>query len=66
MLLFSSNQGGFLVIMRGKKGVRRRQKKKKLKLSEKSNLDKDIVKLAFSYFIEHVLLAKEMKNLIDL
>ena len=53
MLLFSSNQGGFLVIMRGKKGVRRRQKKKKLKLSEKSNLYKDIVKLAFSYFIEH-------------
>lgn len=39
--------------MEKKKEYTEDKKKKKLKLSEKSNLYKDIVKLAFSYFIEH-------------
>ena len=51
-----------------KKGKRTSTKrtKKKAKLSGKSNLDEDIVKLALLYFVEHVLLGKEGKNLIDL
>ena len=40
--------------------------KNKAKLNMKSNLDEDIVKLALLYFVEHVLLEKEWKNLIDL
>ena len=40
--------------------------KNKAKLNMKSNLDEDIVKLALLYFVEHVLLGKEWKNLIDL
>ena len=43
-----------------------KKKKNKAKLNEKSNLDEDIVKLALLYFVEHVLLRKEWKNLIDL
>ena len=41
-------------------------KKKKANLCEKLNLDEDIVKLALLYFVEHVLLGKEGKNLINL
>ena len=41
-------------------------KKKKANLSEKLNLDEDIIKLALLYFVEHVLLGKEGKNLINL
>ena len=50
-----------------KKGKRSTKKtKNKAKLNGKSNLDEDIVELALSYFVEHVLLGKERKNLIDL
>ena len=40
--------------------------KKKGKLSEEMNLDEEILKLALLYFLEHVLLGKKGKNLIDL
>ena len=40
--------------------------KKKEKLSEEVNLDEEILKLALLYFLEHVLLGKYGKNLIDL
>ena len=43
-----------------------KEDKKKAKLNGKSNLDEDIVKLALLYFVEHVPLGKEGKNLIDL
>ena len=50
-----------------KKGKRSTKKtKNKAKLNGKSNLDEDIMKLALLYFVEHVLLGKEGKNLIDL
>ena len=51
-----------------KKGKRMSTKKTKneAKLNGKSNLDEDIVELALSYFVEHVLLRKKWKNLIDL
>ena len=46
--------------------AQRGQKRRQSTLSGKSNLDEDIVKLALLYFVEHVLLGKEGKNLIDL
>ena len=39
---------------------------KRTKLSKKSNFDEDIIKLILLYFVEHVLLGKKGKNLIDL
>ena len=38
---------------------------KRTKLSKKSNFDEDIIKLILLYFVEHVLLGKKGKNLID-
>ena len=52
--------------MRNERKRVQRGQKKKANLCEKLNLDEDIVKLALLYFVEHVLLGKEGKNLINL
>ena len=56
----------FIALCKKGKRISTKKTKNKAKLNGKSNLDEDIVKLALLYFVEHVLLGKEGKNLIDL
>ena len=56
----------FIALCKKRKRMSTKKSKNKEKLNGKSNLDEDIVKLALFYFVEHVLLRKKWKNLIDL
>ena len=56
----------FIALCKKRKRMSTKKTKNKAKLNGKSNLDEDIVKLALLYFVEHVLLRKEWKNLIEL
>ena len=56
----------FIALCKKGKRMSTKKTKTKAKLNGKSNLDEDIVKLALLYFVEHVLLKKEGKKLIDL
>ena len=56
----------FIALCKKGKRMNTKKTKKKAKLNGKSNLDKNIVKLALLYFVEHFLLGKEWNNLIDL
>ena len=56
----------FIALCKKGKRMSTKKTKKKAKLNGKSNLDEGLVKLALLYFVEHVLLGKEGKNLIDL
>ena len=56
----------FIALCKKGKRMSTKKTKNKAKLNGKSNLDEDIVKLALLYFVEHVPLGKEGKNLIDL